>query len=80
MRNFLVVDSGNTWVKAALFQEDSLQEVFISEDLREVLRWAQGFSYQEALVSSVKYDVAEIQAVFGSDVRILGPETLCPYR
>lgn len=74
------MDSGNTWVKAALFREDSLQELFLSEDLGEVWRWAQGFPYAEALVSSVKYDETEIREIFGPDVRVLGPETPVPIR
>jgi type III pantothenate kinase len=59
----LIIDIGNTRIKTALFQEDSLIEEVGFEALDELISYSSNLEFSHAIISSVKYSENELKAL-----------------
>lgn len=76
----LVVDIGNTRIKAALFEEDFLLEEFTFEDFSSFLSEAKNQEFNHAIISSVTYSEEQLLGLLDFPFLFLNSKTLLPFK
>lgn len=76
----LIIDSGNTRIKTALFEGEKLLEEEVFEEIESALIYWNSVSFQRCLVSSVKWTQAELQDLLPFGFTYLNQETKLPVR
>ena len=74
----LIIDIGNTRIKSALFEGDKLiiEEAF--DSLEKALTFWNSMSFDQCLISSVKWSQGELQELIPFQFAYLSPETKLP--
>lgn len=76
----LVIDFGNTRIKAAIFKNDQLLQSWVNLSLDEAKKIKSDHSPEHVIVSSVTMSKDEISNHFGSEALILNHQLKLPYR
>ncbi|WP_057937202.1 type III pantothenate kinase [Algoriphagus resistens] len=74
----LIIDIGNTRIKSGLFEGDRLAEEKVFEKIEDALTYWNTVFFDYCLVSSVKWDFAELQDILSFQFLYLNPETRLP--
>ncbi len=74
----LIIDIGNTRIKTALFEGEKLLEEEVYERLEPALDYWKSISFAHCMVSSVKWNQAELDAILPFNFIYLNPETKLP--
>lgn len=74
----LIIDIGNTRIKSGLFEGDRLAEEKVFEKIEDALTYWNSVFFDYCLVSSVKWDFAELQDILSFQFLYLNPETRLP--
>jgi len=77
MKN-LVIDIGNSRIKSALFAGDELLEETVYADLDQAIASWAALSFQKCMVSSVRFERAELEPKFPFPVEFFSPQTTIP--
>jgi type III pantothenate kinase len=76
----LVVDIGNTRIKAALFENDILLKEFIFEDFNSFLEESKNQDFHHAIISSVTYTEDRLKELLDFGFLFLDSKTLLPFK
>ncbi|MHA7130385.1 type III pantothenate kinase [Algoriphagus namhaensis] len=74
----LCIDIGNTRIKSALFEDNSLIQEFSHEDLSMALETWAGLQFEHSIVSSVKYPLEALQGAISFPFLFLDQKTPLP--
>ncbi|MEP0711038.1 MAG: type III pantothenate kinase, partial [Algoriphagus sp.] len=74
----LIIDIGNTRIKSALFKGDELLHEKVFEELETALGYWESLSFDQCIVSSVRWDQSELQGFLSFPFTFLSQETSLP--
>ncbi|SFA75873.1 type III pantothenate kinase [Algoriphagus aquimarinus] len=74
----LIIDIGNTRIKSALFEGDELLVEDVFEEIENALNSWNSSSFDQCLVSSVKWSQSELQNILPFPFIYLSPDTRLP--
>lgn len=77
MRN-LVIDIGNTRIKSALFESNTLLEEQVFENLDQGREYWSGVKFDHCLISSVRIDQAQLREALSFPFQFLNHQTAIP--
>jgi type III pantothenate kinase len=76
----LIIDIGNTRIKTAVFSEDKLLEEYVFDEFEIALTYWSSVSFDQCLVSSVRWSHAELQELLNFQFNYLHADTLLPIK
>jgi type III pantothenate kinase len=80
MSRHLIVDIGNTRIKAALFEAENLLEESVFEDLEAFLIACKKLQFDKSIVSSVTYTEDKLQGLLGFPFLYFNSKTPVPFQ
>ena len=76
----LIIDFGNTSTKAAVFEEDTMQQLWTDARLEDLVKKSRDYDVDNIFVSTVSVAKKDIAQAFDQEVGFLSHETPVPFK